>query len=135
MVTSEGALTTVTMPQKRELSHDSCRILIFRTGLASSRHNSHYFSNQDLFGLSASQHFRYSKYSELVTEPARRTPNLRVHNVSFALDSRTFLDRACLRLANKSSILQEVSFELFSGDVMALLYTNGESLMVSIGIF
>lgn len=111
---------------------------IYRTALSASRHNSHYFSNQDLFGDSGYQHLRYAKYSELTINTERfaplfsspnafRTfPSLRVDHMSFALDSRSRFDKACLRLPSRVPVLQEISFSLQCGDIMALLYTNGE---------
>lgn len=54
-----------------------------------------------------------------------RSPHVRVIDLCFDFDPRSNFDRLMLRAVDYRRLLQHITFELFAGDVLALLYTSG----------
>lgn len=95
--------------------------------LKSSRHHAHYFSNVDLFQQSnaAYNYLRYAKAEEIAPEETLK-PHLRIRHMSFEQDLRSSFDVAMLRSPNYVRTLDKISFELYGGDTLALMFTTGK---------
>ncbi|CAD5211052.1 unnamed protein product [Bursaphelenchus okinawaensis] len=91
----------------------------------SLRHQSHYFSNVDLFQQQDLDfnYLKYAKAGDIPTAPIT-SPHLRIMNLCFDLDSRSTFDKIMLRSAELQRVVSHITFELFAGDMMALLYTS-----------
>lgn len=88
-------------------------------------HHSHYFSNLDLFtSTNAYNYLRYVKSDELQPNVAKQ-PNLQARNIGFEKDMRSSFDIAMLRSPVYRRILDNLSFEVFGGETMAVMYTSG----------
>ncbi|VDM36515.1 unnamed protein product [Toxocara canis] len=91
----------------------------------SDRHHAHYFSQIDLFQQpSGFNYLRYAKAEELRHDDISNKPYVRISNLTFATDHRSAFDRAMLRSANFERTLNDISFQLSGGEVVALLYTT-----------
>ncbi|CAD6190172.1 unnamed protein product [Caenorhabditis auriculariae] len=89
-----------------------------------SRHQEHYFSNTELFTNTGYNYLKYAEYKEIKSGENRASPHFSVSHLCYARDLRSSSDRAMLRLPVLRSELHDVTFELFAGDVMAVLYTK-----------
>lgn len=89
-------------------------------------HHSHYFSNLDLFtSANAYNYLRYVKSDELQPNIAKH-PHIQARNIGFEKDIRTTFDVAMLRSPTYRRILDNLSFEVFGGETMAIMYTSGK---------
>ncbi len=96
--------------------------------LQSKRHHAQYFSNLDLFasGHAAYNYLRYAKAEELQPNISKQ-PHLVLKNVGFEADRRTHFDVVMLRSPNYQRILDNISFELYGGETLAIMYSSGET--------
>lgn len=62
-----------------------------------------------------------------------KTPHLTMKNVGFDADRRTAFDIAMLRAPKYRTVLENVSFELFGGESMAIMYTSGKVFAFGFG--
>ncbi|CAD5215283.1 unnamed protein product [Bursaphelenchus xylophilus] len=91
----------------------------------SLRHQSHYFSNIDLFQQEDLDfnYLKYAKAGEIPTTPTS-SPHLRIMNLCFDLDPRSTFDKVMLRSAELRRVLSHITLELFAGDMLCFLYTS-----------
>ncbi|CAP23874.1 LOW QUALITY PROTEIN: Protein CBR-ABCX-1 [Caenorhabditis briggsae] len=98
-----------------------------------SRHADHFFA--DMLNHNTKEEkkrvIRYLEYDEINSISMRPYPNLLLNKLSFSKDLRSSSDKALLRLPVLKQEFHNVSLELTSADVMALLYTK-ESEMLSL---
>lgn len=58
-----------------------------------------------------------------------RSPHVRIIDLSFDFDPRSNFDRLMLRSVEYRRLLHNITFEMFGGDTLALLYTSGYLLI------
>ncbi|TMS35296.1 hypothetical protein L596_002728 [Steinernema carpocapsae] len=102
--------------------------------LSMSRHHRPYFSNLDL--LDSAKGFNYLKYAkaEELRRHSKRSPHIQITSLGFNHDLRTSFDKAMLRGPKYLRTLDGVTFELFSGDTMTLMYTSELEMRTMLGI-
>ncbi|KAI6197034.1 ATP-binding cassette sub-family G member 8 [Aphelenchoides besseyi] len=121
-------------PQKRRRHHSTAsRVPAELPSL--KRHQSHYFSNVDLFQQQDSNfnYLKYAKASDIRTTPSA-SPHIRVMDLCFDFDPRSQFDRLMLRSAEHHRLLHHLTFELFAGDTLALLYTAESEMQTFIRV-
>uniref|UniRef100_A0AC35G5I2 ABC transporter domain-containing protein n=1 Tax=Panagrolaimus sp. PS1159 TaxID=55785 RepID=A0AC35G5I2_9BILA len=91
----------------------------------SHRHHGHYFSNAELFAQPFLG-FNYLKYAKASDFEQNNTnaPHIRITDLFYELDSRTTFDRAMFRSNTPLPIIRGMSFELFGGDTLCLMYSS-----------
>lgn len=52
--------------------------------------------------------------------------------MSFDFDPRSNFDRLMLRAVEYRRLIHNITFELFAGDTVALLYTSGNQLLLAL---
>lgn len=93
-------------------------------------HHGHYFSNLDLFTASTAYNYlRYAKAEELQT-PVGKQPHLQLRRLGFDVDRRSKFDIAMLRAPKYRRVLDDVSFEAFGGETLAIMYTSSKHTRV-----
>uniref|UniRef100_A0A914C1U4 ABC-2 type transporter transmembrane domain-containing protein n=1 Tax=Acrobeloides nanus TaxID=290746 RepID=A0A914C1U4_9BILA len=111
------------IPPLTELADDrSSHAGFFR----SRRHHANYFSNSDLFRRleDGYNYLKYPKASDFPADPVHRNPHIRIIDLNFAHDARSIFDKLMLSAPNYIRILNGLTFELFSGDTLALLSSS-----------
>ncbi|PIC46382.1 hypothetical protein B9Z55_006092 [Caenorhabditis nigoni] len=98
-----------------------------------SRHADHFFADMHNHNTKEGKKgvIRYLEYDEINSISMRPYPNLLLNKLSFSKDLRSSSDKALLRLPVLKQEFHNVSLELTSADVMAVLYTK-ESEMLSL---
>ncbi|KAF1766320.1 hypothetical protein GCK72_006277 [Caenorhabditis remanei] len=98
-----------------------------------SRHADHFFADMHNHNTQNEKKgvIRYLEYDQIITQSMRPYPNLLLNKLSFSKDLRSSSDKALLRLPVLKQEFHNVSFELTSADVMAVMYTK-ESEMLSL---
>uniref|UniRef100_A0A914PHS5 Uncharacterized protein n=1 Tax=Panagrolaimus davidi TaxID=227884 RepID=A0A914PHS5_9BILA len=91
----------------------------------SHRHHGHYFSNAELFAQPFLG-FNYLKYAKACDFEQNNTnaPHIRITDLFYEMDSRTTFDRAMFRSNTPLPLIRGISFELFGGDTLCLMYSS-----------
>ncbi|KAI6183984.1 ATP-binding cassette sub-family G member 8 [Aphelenchoides bicaudatus] len=99
------------------------------------RHQNHYFSNVDLFQQNDAS-FNYLKYARAsnIHTNTSSSPHIRIIDVCFDYDPRSNFDRLMLRAVDYRRLLHHITFELFAGDTLALLYTSESEMQTFIRV-
>uniref|UniRef100_A0A1I7TTA5 ABC transporter domain-containing protein n=1 Tax=Caenorhabditis tropicalis TaxID=1561998 RepID=A0A1I7TTA5_9PELO len=98
-----------------------------------SRHADHFFADMHNHNTQNEKKgvFRYLEYDEIQSPSMRPYPNLLLNKLSFSKDFRSSYEKALLRLPVLKQEFHDLSFELTSSDLMAVMYTK-ESEMLSL---
>uniref|UniRef100_A0A914YWS8 ABC transporter domain-containing protein n=1 Tax=Panagrolaimus superbus TaxID=310955 RepID=A0A914YWS8_9BILA len=91
----------------------------------SQRHHGHYFSNAELFAQPFLG-FNYLKYAKACDFEQNNTnaPHIRITDLFYELDSRSTFDLAMLRSNKPVPLIRGITFELFGGDTLCLMYSS-----------
>ncbi|CCD68207.2 ABC transporter family G domain-containing protein [Caenorhabditis elegans] len=98
-----------------------------------SRHAEHFFADMQNHNTQNEKKgiIRYLEYYEINSQSTRPYPNLLLNKLSFSKDLRSSSDKVLLRLPVLKQEVHNISFELSSSDVLAIMYTK-ESETISL---